>query len=199
MFIRRRSLAQPATAHPLLRKLCIGLCAGAGFGLGAHLALFANIIGPSLPEPTMAHALNPNTLEVGTTVTFPDYAFNGSDQPGSNLNSEDQERSLLKAAQPVAPEEEQDDTVTSQSDDSNAGNEPVPALDEEPHDDEGPRGPDATLAEATGMPMAGGPSANPLEALLQVVAKYQDGGATTTVEAYDEATGTVVYALEPAR
>ena len=57
-----------------------------------------------------------------------------------------------------------------------------------------PCGPDATLALETGVPMAGGESANPMDALLETVARQQVEGSPIEVAYADEDTGQVAYA-----
>ncbi len=56
-----------------------------------------------------------------------------------------------------------------------------------------PYGPDMTGAEETGLPVAGGASADPMEVLLAVVRQRQAEGFPVTVEMADPATGRVVY------
>lgn len=197
MLVHRRphaqSTADRSSTHPRLRKLCIGLCAGAGLGLGAHLALFANIIGLPSPNPTMARALDPSTSDLGITVTLPD-ADTDADIDGHTVPSVNHEDLSLEATEPLDITEEDADAHPNENEHDSEHSEAAPSPNSDAFGEEGPTGPDATLAEATGMPMAGGPSASPLETLLQVVAKYQDRDIAAAVEAYDEATGEVVYA-----
>ncbi len=56
-----------------------------------------------------------------------------------------------------------------------------------------PYGPDMTRAEETGVPVANGVSADPMEALLAVVRRQQESGSSVKVVAADPATGRVVY------
>lgn len=136
---------------------------------------------------------------LGTTVTGPaqtdEQAEHGQAAPIESTDQPTEPEAAEEATSPLASPDEPE-TVNAAHDLGSIATppeQPTPRLIED--GDDGPVGPDTTLAKATGMPMAHGTSADPMDALLQTLAKQSAYSQPASVVDFDTETGRVTYAL----
>ncbi len=150
------------------------------------------------------------TVTMGVAVTEDDSAEGGLavDNPANEGPTAAEEEAPVPEAGPAEPTATVDDASTPVAPDATdvVVTPDVPTAPDAPSDpdatapdavetsDGTPCGPDATLALETGVPMAGGESANPMDALLETVARQQVEGSPIEVAYADEDTGQVAYA-----
>ena len=145
------------------------------------------------------------TVTMGVAVTEDDSAEGGLavDNPANEGPTAAEEETPVPEAGPAEPTATVEDASTPAAPDAQdaaTADTVVPsdpdatAPDAVETSDGTPCGPDATLALETGVPMAGGESANPMDALLETVARQQVEGSPIEVAYADEDTGQVAYA-----
>lgn len=186
---RRPQLTPPDLGSPRAQR---ALCAGCGvaavaacIGLCAHMALFTDAGIPALLETARAQALSADD-GLGYTVTPPQ--SDPEEAPPSTDAAPDTppaaEAELLDDADPDNPAQPVEEAPAQT---------PASPPDDAQDTFEGPTGPDTTRAEATGMPVSGGVSAEPMDALLEALAKHHGARSAAPVVFADAATGHVAY------
>lgn len=161
-------------------------------GVGTHLVLLMSNRPPNTADLVTAYALDPQEDPLGTTVTGP-----GLSEPevSEHVDPNSKTPEAFPGADGQTGKGQGIGALIEDGPSTPAATEEDPAPSPTEDRDEGPTGPDTTMAEATGMPVAGGTSADPMDALLQALATYQDTAPVASVIAFDEATGHVVYEL----
>lgn len=184
-----RLLAPRINAKRPLRTLVEG---GAAVALAASAILAQAALPPSVPRQADANEIAPSETVVQEEALAETLDV---DTNGEQPNIPPDDSPIYEAEPSVGDEGPQDPASPNEATDGDGAASPdgdAPFDETDPVED-GPSGPDATLALATGVPMAQGASAHPLDALLQTVALHQQEGSSVRVVATNADTGSVIY------
>ncbi len=203
--------SKPAGHTPLQRILAVGAAVSAVLCiLAPTFCLFSSPSWEERLQSTLAQTALAEDLGVTVTPPAVDESISYPDTPVScDEDAAESGEAGPESDSGASPLDCEPKTVMASSGQTDAGTEtdsecPAPSdtvldatayLDDAvPRDEDLPTGPDMTRALETGVPMEGGPSAEPMDALLQVVEDCVAFGTGAVAILADELTGIVVYA-----